>query len=420
MTKRQFIGHEEYLPIYTGALAFVGVLVVASFLLLDRITEEQKSIRALLHAASHQYDDARVAREAVTRLAVRTPASADEQTLAMLERLRNRLQTNEQRFVDARNNAKTPDSTRDLLASVRFDGPDSTAGRIRSHVEALTAFLTAATAGAAEWPPTSLRVLTGEPAADLIRQLRQTDDRLVEELGAQQTRMQFMLKVFHGSILAGLIAVGAFVFYPLFRRLNDQRRSLVNQATTDPLTGILNRRSFESAGRNEFARARRYGGDLSVMILDLDHFKKLNDTFGHATGDDVLRTMTSICTEKLRQTDIFARIGGEEFAAILPETNKTEAVAVAEKLREMLSNTSLTAKETTMPVRFSVSIGVAAVKDLESDTDLDVLLHRADLRLYEAKRLGRNRVVSWDPDETDENGRLMPGVKTPDSRLDLN
>lgn len=160
-------------------------------------------------------------------------------------------------------------------------------------------------------------------------------------------------------------------------------------ARTDGLTGIDNRRHFLELAQRETVRARRYSRELSVLVIDLDYFKRVNDTYGHAVGDELLIALTRSVSETLRATDAFGRLGGEEFAVLLPETANERAVRAAERIRSRVAQ--LTVLTDAGPVRATVSVGVATLDD--SDQSLDALLIRADDALYRAKSLGRNRVV---------------------------
>jgi diguanylate cyclase (GGDEF)-like protein len=161
---------------------------------------------------------------------------------------------------------------------------------------------------------------------------------------------------------------------------------LAKLASTDPLTGLPNRRYFLEAASREFEHIRRFGGSASVVMIDLDHFKALNDTYGHAAGDEALRSVTRAC--RLRDTDVLARWGGEEFVALLPGTDEEGALIVAEKLRCAVSEEPIEVGSTNITV--TASLGVAQV--WSHDKAIDEALGRADRALYTAKKAGRNRV----------------------------
>ncbi|MBF0551305.1 MAG: diguanylate cyclase [Deltaproteobacteria bacterium] len=156
-------------------------------------------------------------------------------------------------------------------------------------------------------------------------------------------------------------------------------------ATTDKLTRILNRRKLDELLAGEIARSTRYRTPLSLMIFDLDHFKEVNDTYGHQAGDAVLQMITAIVGKNIRKVDYFGRWGGEEFMLILPETSVEKAGALAEKLRELIAGHSLD-----QVGRITVSFGVSQLKG--GDT-VGSLIKRADDALYRAKATGRNRMV---------------------------
>ncbi|WP_428561120.1 MAG: diguanylate cyclase [Solidesulfovibrio sp. DCME] len=161
-------------------------------------------------------------------------------------------------------------------------------------------------------------------------------------------------------------------------------------ATTDALTGVHNRHRFLERAEDEVYRSERYNRHLSLFMLDIDHFKKINDSFGHAIGDDVLRALSAECRKLFRQTDIFGRIGGEEFSAILPETTLEEAEQIAERLRQSLAQIKVDGLHDS--ISFTVSIGVFERKEGQNLSDI---LYYADKALYIAKNSGRNKVVTW-------------------------
>jgi len=170
------------------------------------------------------------------------------------------------------------------------------------------------------------------------------------------------------------------------KRMEEDLRA---QAATDPLTGVPNRRSFETTARREVERARRYAKPFSVLALDIDHFKRVNDTYGHDIGDIVLKGVSRICLEKLRVTDILARLGGEEFAMLLPETDIDAATNLAERLRYAIESNPIVTAKGALPV--TVSLGVAQYAP--NEPTIEAALKRADEAMYEAKRSGRNKIV---------------------------
>ena len=164
-----------------------------------------------------------------------------------------------------------------------------------------------------------------------------------------------------------------------------------HQAHTDVLTGTFNRRHFYLFGERELSRARRIEDPLSLLMLDIDHFKRINDEYGHDAGDEALKLLTRTCLQQLRPHDLFARTGGEEFAALLPHTGIADAAMVAERIRRTVAALALPVADGG-ELRFTVSIGV--VQWHAGDADLDALFKRADRKLYQAKEEGRDRVCA--------------------------
>jgi diguanylate cyclase (GGDEF)-like protein/PAS domain S-box-containing protein len=172
----------------------------------------------------------------------------------------------------------------------------------------------------------------------------------------------------------------------------NMEAELIRAATIDTLTGALNRGELMKRLESEFVRVKRSAKPLSVLMIDIDHFKTINDTYGHAVGDEALKQFSQIVQNLKRESDSFGRIGGEEFILMLPETSIEGAQIVAEKLCRVVSQNRLVTKTET--IQYTVSIGVA-VCDKQLPKTVDELLHDADMGLYQAKEMGRNRVVTY-------------------------
>ncbi|WP_456384669.1 diguanylate cyclase [Persephonella sp.] len=179
----------------------------------------------------------------------------------------------------------------------------------------------------------------------------------------------------------------------LYRYITDMNRQMLKlseETYTDPLLGILNRRALMKVGNSEFEKAKLRGIPLSVMVLDLDNFKNINDTYGHSAGDMVLEDFAEIVKRLISTRELFFRIGGEEFLIILPGADLKKAVEIGEKIKKEVENSVVDVNG--KKIRYTVSIGVAQAT--EKDRDIYSVISRADENLYKAKREGRNRVVS--------------------------
>ena len=218
--------------------------------------------------------------------------------------------------------------------------------------------------------------------------LQRLGEAMHEAGKSKVAELEVALVVTTVGVVAVIIVLAAFVMVPMMRRLESQTEELIDLATTDPLTGSLNRRSFMREAETEFDRFRRYRSQFAVIMIDIDRFKTVNDTYGHAAGDSVIRALTRVCIEQTRASDVIGRMGGEEFAVLLPEASVESARIAAEKLRAALEAEAVfhEGKE----IRFSASLGVAVSGP--DDNEVLKVISRADEALYVAKGAGRNRV----------------------------
>jgi len=167
------------------------------------------------------------------------------------------------------------------------------------------------------------------------------------------------------------------------------KKQLSVEATIDILSGLVNRRYFHALSEKYYERAKRYHQELSVLMIDIDNFKKINDTYGHHVGDDVIRSVGKILKQNNRKSDVVARYGGEEFIILLAETNVDKAEKLAEDLRIKIEKHTIESDNHHLQV--AVSIGVTSFNDM-NDKDLNEMIQRADKALYSAKHHGKNNV----------------------------
>jgi diguanylate cyclase (GGDEF)-like protein/PAS domain S-box-containing protein len=176
------------------------------------------------------------------------------------------------------------------------------------------------------------------------------------------------------------------------RMLQDTKSRLEEMSVRDGLTGLYNRRYSEDRLDAEFNRVKRYGGTLSILLFDLDHFKKINDTYGHQAGDEVLRTVADRVRRVLRGTDICGRYGGEEFIVILPNSELAGATRLGDRLRNIMASDPVQCRDLSIPV--TISVGVSETR-LDMPT-YETIVHQADLALYASKERGRNCVTNYE------------------------
>lgn len=211
----------------------------------------------------------------------------------------------------------------------------------------------------------------------------------IESLLIEQRANKLLILIGGGISTLLLVSVCYFLTWRLVIKLDEAQHHLKHQATTDELTGLRNRRRIMSRLEEEYERACRLQDPLCLIIIDIDHFKRVNDSYGHLFGDIVLKHVAATMQEIVRRYDIIGRIGGEEFLIIAPSTTADDAVILAERLREKVSGTPVT--ERNLDITVTVSAGVASF--IEGEDTIETLLRRADTALYKAKREGRDRVA---------------------------
>jgi len=223
-----------------------------------------------------------------------------------------------------------------------------------------------------------------DPGSLLMQQL---------DVSREEKPQHFELELDGGRILsvrANPIPGGSVI--TLYTDITERKafeKRLIDMATRDELTGLINRREFFTLATHEEERAKREGHVVSVMMIDADYFKKVNDTYGHAVGDDVLRNLADNCRKIFRKTDVVGRYGGEEFSVMLPGAKEDMAIIIAERLRSSIAESVVPSDKG--DVKYTVSIGIACATG--KDVKIEGLLDRADRALYTAKAQGRNRAI---------------------------
>ncbi|MEW8615979.1 MAG: sensor domain-containing diguanylate cyclase [Candidatus Thiodiazotropha endolucinida] len=215
--------------------------------------------------------------------------------------------------------------------------------------------------------------------------LSHISNNLIEDLTAKRmivATITYLLLFLVAGVISVLFAKNSVQKKQAFRKLQQY-------ATTDDLTGLANRRELDKVALREFKRATRFTRHLSVLMLDLDHFKSINDTYGHNIGDSVLRHVADMCVGSIRGQDFMARYGGEEFTILLPETDIENGSKLAQRICDKIA--AMPYQEGQQLISITVSVGASEIED--GDIDFNDLLNRADKALYEAKKRGRNQVV---------------------------
>ncbi len=265
-------------------------------------------------------------------------------------------------------------------------------GRISSWnpaMQKLTGFAEAQVAGQPYSTLFAADAMTADRMSDRLAEVNQTGLSFSEGRMRRADGSEFWG---HSVLMQNEASLGSAGYTLLVRDISDHREtvdSLLKAATSDQLTGVANRRALYEAAEIEFARHARKPRAISLLMIDIDHFKQINDTHGHPAGDQVIRDLAAVLLKSVRSIDVVARIGGEEFVVLLPSTDMTMAMRIAERVRGNVAKQNVIVGQ--QALNYRVSIGVASVS--HDTRGLDDLIMQADAALYEAKRTGRDRVT---------------------------
>ncbi len=191
--------------------------------------------------------------------------------------------------------------------------------------------------------------------------------------------------------------VGYVYFIQDVSKQKEMIQVLNDMANYDSMTQIYNRRRLMEEAEMALLQSRRFGYHISFLMIDIDHFKMVNDRYGHLAGDEVLKTLVNVCKDRIRRTDILGRFGGEEFLIIMPDTSRENVIKVAEEIRETMENTRTFFGDSTVMV--TISIGISAVQIMDDNYSVDKLINNADIALYKAKNGGRNRICIYNDED---------------------
>lgn len=274
--------------------------------------------------------------------------------------------------------------------------------RLESRLPALRRALAAFVVG---HDPRRLMEVGGELEEGLAWAYSELNERLLEAAAGQRRMMERLTLAVITLAGVAVLMIGGLML--ALWRIYQQREALIQQSRTDPLTGLDNRRHLYEVAAQEFARYRRDAGPPSLVLIDLDHFKRINDAHGHPTGDAVLVALARTLLGEVREVDRVARLGGEEFAVLLPDSDPAGAARLAERIRARIACLEL--PDRAAGERLTASLGVATATPQMAG--LEALYAVADRRLYRAKAEGRDRVVAGAEDEALGTSPASPQVE---------
>lgn len=365
---------------YICALTIVAVFTIVSHFVLVGVLKTQDGSAAVINMSGRQ----RMLSQRIASLAAQY-ALGDVQVRSQLQAATDRFARQNDSLVHGDRAMGIAPATMPALRALYFSPPVRLDAKTRDYV-AEAQQIADAPPGDPRMKPVLTRLFAqATPLLQGLEQVVTVHERASETVLMRLERIQDATLI---VVLLTLLLEALGIFRPLVQRVSLYARQLVNLATTDPLTGALNRRSFMERGLEVMRDCRREQGALGALMIDADHFKRINDTFQHAGGDAVLQALTQTLKREVRGGDLVGRLGGEEFAVLLPRTGLAAAEQTAERVRLAISAMRVEREGATIPVTVSIGLTVLA----QGDAGIDALLARADQALYSAKRNGRNRV----------------------------
>ncbi len=372
---------------YLAALSLVAMLTIASHLTLSRVLVEHEGSAEIVNVSGRQ----RMLSQRIASLAAQYRLGSPTAKADLLVAT-NQFESAHHKLLAASIAPGQLDRSARMFRDIYFGGEAPLDGEVAAYV-ALARQIVAGRPDAADTGQ-ALDQLFREARSPLLKRLDDVVARHQQDSEHQLSLLELLQAGTLAVVLTTLVAEALMIFRPMVRRVARYARDLLQLATTDGLTGTLNRTSFIEQAAAHLVQAQRRSGSATILMLDADHFKAINDTHGHHGGDTALRALGQAIRAACRPGDIAGRLGGEEFAMLLPDTSEAAALAVAQRLRAAVEQLDL--QHADKPIRLTISIGVASAPHTGSD-DLPALLRKADRALYEAKEAGRNRIATATP-----------------------
>ena len=370
---------------YAVSLSFVALLSIAVHMVLDQVIAQQASVGRLINVSGQQ----RMLSQRISLFTLQYLSSGDANAKSIAENSLTQLKDNHRTLLEHHyramdNGSESPLS--DELRSIYFAEPYQLVRKVDKFVVLIEAALSRSQSEPREIEQEpEFFVLAKQPLLAsfnaVVYQYERESKQKVDELRTAQS-------IVLGIIILTLVIEAIFIFRPMVKKVSDYASRLRYEATHDGLSGLFNRRAFNTIAKRFFLANKRYDSMLSLVAVDIDHFKNINDQYGHDVGDYAIQWVAQKMTECLRESDCLARMGGEEFAVLLPKTDQNGALSVAEKICRHIELSLLVVAGRQIPI--TVSMGLSSYSN--TDQTFDDMLKRADRGLYQAKHAGRNRV----------------------------
>ncbi len=371
---------------YIASLSIIAILSLVVHFMLDKVIAEQAKSGELINVSGQQ----RMLSQRISLFTMEYLISGDRYTKTRIEETIFRLKQNHEYLLAEHELAieqgkHSPLST--SLLNLYYSDPVNVDGKMEDFLNSVQRALDNTIVPVSSFDDEDMTFLAMakrpmlQAFDDVVKQYEKESQERVDDLRWAQ---QIVLVI----IVLTIFAEAVFIFRPMVRRISTYATRLQYEANFDALSGLHNRRAFNSLATLLVANSRRYTQHMSVIILDIDHFKRVNDTYGHDVGDEVISWVANKLKKHSRESDCVARFGGEEFVLLLPNTTCAGAMHAAEKLRQKIHHKPFISGSKTISV--TISAGVSQLN--KQDTTIEAALKRADNALYEAKQGGRNQV----------------------------
>lgn len=372
---------------YIVALGMIALLSLISHITLERVIAAHEGSASVINVSGRQRMLSQKIAFDASLFVLKGDAGAGDDLVAATDQM----EAAHRRLLGNDPSAPLTTPLSDAVKAIYFQAPYQVDALVQRYL-GYARTIAAADSG----PTTRAGIAAYEGLSAMARgQIVQALDAVVvqhqRESEQQLARLRVIQMLVLGVLLVTLCAEALLVFRPMASRIRRYAADLLTMATLDPLTGALNRRAFMDRSKAEIERSRRHKRPLALLMLDGDHFKRVNDAYGHAAGDEALRVLTRTVGGVLRSSDSFARFGGEEFVVLAPETAMEGACQLAERIRSAMANTQILHGDDSFTL--TVSIGATAIDP--NEIDIAPALARADGALYRAKEHGRNQVSSF-------------------------
>ncbi|MFT2089576.1 diguanylate cyclase [Paraglaciecola sp. 2405UD69-4] len=362
---------------YVVSLSIIAILSIFVHFMLDKIIHEQSDSAVIVNISGQQ----RMLSQRVSLFTLEYLSTGHEESKAEALLALDKLNTNHALLT-------TQHLVSDDINNSYFSAPHNVDKQVNEFTTLVKQALNSNDGNTENYLPDVNLAFFEMAKSPLLESLDYVVHQYEHESIKKVAKLRLTQQVVSVIILLTVLVEALFIFRPMVNKVKDFADNLHKEANYDHLTGLLNRRSFEMLLDNTFELSKRNKYELSVLTFDIDHFKSINDTYGHDVGDKAIQHISDILQKNTRASDCTARFGGEEFVILLPQTEQQNAFLLANKLRKLIEDTPLTLNS--LIIEITASAGVSGYQ--EGDNSSDDMLKRADEGLYKAKNAGRNLV----------------------------